>query len=111
LQTHRSYHGQTQTKGDADVDPRKLVPDEHGRITLGDLARGVSSFEVTEEDGVITLRPMVEVPRSALWAQSFELREFTVEEANAIQKLIDAPPPPTPHLRAAMKRHTAAKQT
>lgn len=85
--------------------PRKLVPDERGRITLGELAKGVSSFAVTEEGGVITLRPMVEIPRSALWAQSFEPREFTAAEAEAIKRLVDAPPPPTPRLRAAMKRH------
>lgn len=82
--------------------PRKLVPDEHGRITLGDLARGVSSFEVTEEDGVITLRPMVEVPRSALWRRVDELLDGIGLFHGA---------PPTPRLRAAMGQRSRLEET
>ena len=84
--------------------PRKLVPDERGRITLGDLAKGVNSFTVTEDNGVITLRPMVEIPRSALWSHSFEPTSVSSAEAAAIQALIDTPPQPSVRLKAAMRR-------
>jgi hypothetical protein len=47
---------------------RKLRPDSKGRITLGQLAEGVSSYVVrTEEDGKITLEPLAEVPARERW--------------------------------------------
>jgi hypothetical protein len=43
-------------------------PDAKGRITLGKLADGVSSFRGhREKDGSIVLRPYVEIPASEHW--------------------------------------------
>lgn len=43
-------------------------PDSKGRITIGKHAAGVSSFEVeVQEDGVLRLVPMVEVPAKEAW--------------------------------------------
>lgn len=45
-----------------------LRPDSKGRICLGKLARGVSSFRVTVDDRQrIVLEPYVEVPASEKW--------------------------------------------
>jgi hypothetical protein len=85
---------------------RRLVPDERGRITLGELAKGVSSFIVTEEGGVITLRPMVEIPRSALWAQSFEPLNLSADEAAAVHGLLESPPEPAARLKAELGKRT-----
>ena len=42
--------------------------DAKGRITLGKLAEGISSFRVTREsDGKIILEPYVEIPARELW--------------------------------------------
>lgn len=50
---------------------KKIVqvrPDSKGRITLGKLAEGVSSFTVTEQpDGGFLLEPMVEIPAREKW--------------------------------------------
>ena len=47
---------------------RKVRPDAKGRITLGQLAEGVSSYIVrTEEDGKITLEPLAEIPARERW--------------------------------------------
>jgi hypothetical protein len=46
----------------------KLRPDSKGRVTLGQLAQGVSSYEVRQQaDGVIILRPFREVPAREEW--------------------------------------------
>jgi hypothetical protein len=43
-------------------------PDAKGRITLGKLAEGVSSFKVSEQpDGGYLLEPMVEIPAREKW--------------------------------------------
>ena len=43
-------------------------PDAKGRITLGKLAEGVSSFRGhREKDGSIVLRPYVEIPAREAW--------------------------------------------
>ena len=43
-------------------------PDSKGRITLGDLAKNVSSFTVVElPDGAIRLEPNVEIPAREKW--------------------------------------------
>jgi hypothetical protein len=48
--------------------PRKVRPDSKGRITLGRLAEGVSSYIVRPEpDGKITLEPLAEVPARERW--------------------------------------------
>ena len=45
-----------------------LRPDSKGRICLGRLAEGVSSFRVTvEEDHRIVLEPFAEVPAREKW--------------------------------------------
>ena len=48
--------------------PKTLRPDPKGRVTLGALAQGVSSFLVeTDQFGVIHLIPQVEIPVAELW--------------------------------------------
>ena len=43
-------------------------PDAKGRITLGKLAKGISSFRVrSEADGKIVLEPFVEIPAREHW--------------------------------------------
>ena len=43
-------------------------PDAKGRITLGNLAKGISSFRVhSEEGGKIILEPFVEIPAREHW--------------------------------------------
>lgn len=45
-----------------------LRPDAKGRINLGDLAEGVSSYRVNiGENGKLTLTPYVEIPFSEKW--------------------------------------------
>ena len=45
-----------------------LRPDSKGRINLGDLAQGVSSYRVIKgEDGQLTLNPYAEIPLSEKW--------------------------------------------
>ncbi len=45
-----------------------LRPDAKGRIALGKLARGVSSFHAsTDERGRIILEPYAEIPASEKW--------------------------------------------
>jgi hypothetical protein len=47
---------------------KKLIPDDRGRITLGEVARGVSSYSANiAPDGTITLTPMVEIPARERW--------------------------------------------
>lgn len=46
----------------------KTRPDSKGRITLGTLAKGVSSYLVRpESDGRVILEPMVEIPARESW--------------------------------------------
>ena len=46
----------------------QIRPDAKGRITLGKLAKGISSFFVSKEaDGKIILEPMVEIPANEKW--------------------------------------------
>lgn len=45
-----------------------LRPDSKGRIALGALAKGVSSFRVhKEENGRVVLEPFVEIPERERW--------------------------------------------
>lgn len=47
---------------------KKLRPDSKGRIALGHLADGVSSFVVTEtKDHKIILEPFTEIPTHEKW--------------------------------------------
>ena len=46
----------------------RLRPDSKGRITLGKLAEGVSSYRARrEKDGKIILEPFVEIPAEEKW--------------------------------------------
>lgn len=45
-----------------------LRPDSKGRLNLGDLAQGVSSYRVTKgENGSLTLKPYFEVSFEEKW--------------------------------------------
>ena len=47
---------------------QQLRPDAKGRITLGKLARGVSSFRARQlKDGNIVLEPFTEIPAREAW--------------------------------------------
>ena len=47
---------------------QQLRPDSKGRITLGKLAQGVSSFRARRmDDGNIILEPFTEVPAREAW--------------------------------------------
>ena len=46
----------------------RLRPDSKGRVTLGKLAEGVSSYVAKrQEDGKIILEPFIEVPADERW--------------------------------------------
>ena len=46
----------------------RLRPDAKGRITLGKLADGVSSYRARREpDGTIVLEPFMEIPADERW--------------------------------------------
>lgn len=48
--------------------PRTVHPDAKGRITLGALAKGISSFQIScDRDGRIILEPYVEIPAREQW--------------------------------------------
>lgn len=47
---------------------RVLRPDSKGRVGLGSLADGVSSFRASPQlDGAILLEPMIEIPAREKW--------------------------------------------
>ena len=51
-----------------------LRPDAKGRIALGALAKGVSSFRVhQEQDGRLVLEPFTEVPSREAWLYKSDL--------------------------------------
>jgi hypothetical protein len=46
----------------------RLRPDAKGRITLGKLAEGVSSYRARrQKDGKIVLEPFIEIPAEERW--------------------------------------------
>ena len=48
--------------------PRVVRPDSKGRITLGSLTKGISSFVVVKDkDGRLTLEPYKEIPAREAW--------------------------------------------
>jgi hypothetical protein len=52
-----------------------LRPDSKGRINLGDLAHGVSSYRVVKgENGSLTFKPYLEIPFTEKWI--FENKEI-----------------------------------
>ena len=47
---------------------KRLAPDSKGRITLGKLAKGVSSYSINKQkNGCILLEPFVEIPAQEKW--------------------------------------------
>lgn len=51
----------------------RLRPDAKGRITLGKLAEGVSSYRARrQKDGKILLEPFVEIPADERWLHENE---------------------------------------
>lgn len=46
---------------------KKVRPDSKGRILLGALAAGVSSYTLTKDRGRIILEPNVEIPAKEKW--------------------------------------------
>lgn len=49
------------------MEPRKIKPDSKGRINLGDLAAGVSSFNLSRDGDKIILEPFCEIPSREKW--------------------------------------------
>lgn len=50
------------------MNTKALRPDSKGRISLGPLAKGVSSYAVHQEkNGTIVLEPFVEIPAEEKW--------------------------------------------
>jgi hypothetical protein len=45
----------------------KVRPDSKGRIVLGALAKGVSSYTIIEDKGRLILQPNVEIPAQEKW--------------------------------------------
>lgn len=46
---------------------KKVRPDAKGRIFLGTLAKGVSSYTIINDQGRIILEPNVEIPAKEKW--------------------------------------------
>ncbi len=64
----------------------RLRPDAKGRITLGKLAEGVSSYRARRKtDGTIVLEPFVEIPADEQW-----LWDNKKELAKVLQGLADS---------------------
>jgi len=58
---------------------KKVRPDAKGRIALGLLAEGVSSYTIIKDNGRIILEPNVEIPAKEkwLWENKTALRQVT----------------------------------
>ena len=58
---------------------KKVRPDAKGRIFLGVLTQGVSSFTITKDQGRIILEPNVEIPAKEkwLWENKAALKQVT----------------------------------
>lgn len=66
----------------------RVRPDSKGRITLGKLADGVSSYRVRRQaDGKIVLEPFVEIPAEERWLwenkEALESVKKGIEDARA----------------------------
>lgn len=65
-------------------------PDSKGRINLGDIAQGVSSYRVSiVENGKLILTPYVEIPLSEKWI--FEDKEILERVKEHLKKVDDTP--------------------
>lgn len=49
------------------METRRVRPDSKGRIPLGDLADGISSFGITTDGDRIILQPYSEIPAREKW--------------------------------------------
>lgn len=49
------------------IESTKVRPDAKGRIFLGQLAKGVSSYTLTQDQGRLILEPNVEIPAREQW--------------------------------------------
>ncbi len=58
---------------------KKVRPDAKGRIFLGALAKGVSSYTIIKDQGRIILEPNIEIPAKEkwLWENKTALRQVT----------------------------------
>ena len=66
-----------------------LRPDAKGKINIGELAKNVSSYRVTqEEDGQLTLMPYAEIPLSDKWI--FEDKEALETVKQHLKQKINA---------------------
>ena len=64
-----------------------LRPDSKGKLNIGELAQGVSSYHVViGEHGVLTLYPYAEIPFSEKWI--FENKELLEKLKEEIFKLL-----------------------
>ena len=62
-----------------------LRPDSKGRINLGELAQGVSSYRVSlGENGSLTLNPYLEIPFTEKWI--FENKEILEKVKQQVQQ-------------------------
>lgn len=62
-----------------------LRPDSKGKLNIGELAQGVSSYRVViSENGILTLYPYAEVPFSDRWI--FEDKELLEKFKNDNKK-------------------------
>lgn len=66
---------------------KTVRPDAKGRITLGDLAKGVSSFVVTLEDDKIILVPYTEIPAKERWL--FANKDALSQVANGLKDSVE----------------------
>ena len=65
-----------------------LRPDAKGRVNLGDLAQGVSSYRVNRgENGTLTLTPYAEIPFSEKWI--FENKEILEKVKQQFEKEVN----------------------
>ncbi|WP_010301819.1 hypothetical protein [Candidatus Odyssella thessalonicensis] len=62
-----------------------LRPDSKGRVSLGELSQGVSSYRVRKgENGQLTLTPYTEIPFSEKWI--FENKEILEKVKQQLQQ-------------------------
>ncbi len=62
-----------------------LRPDSKGRVSLGDLSQGVSSYRVKkEENGQLSLTPYTEIPFSERWI--FDNKEILEKVKHHLQQ-------------------------
>lgn len=63
---------------------KKVRPDERGRITLGEISKSVSSYEIqVMEDGKILLIPYIEIPKTqTITLKSYKNKSVSVHDEN-----------------------------